>query len=97
VGENQTKDSDLIGVKPTDMGSGVFAIPDPLGGRDAFTKIIVNDITYQECVKRGRRCIAFKWVNKQLPTGETECPTPNMLCKETCAHDTCVCIDGLCQ
>jgi hypothetical protein len=97
MGENQTRSDDLNGVSATNKGSGVFAIPDPRSGQDAVTKVIVKGLTYEECVKRGRRCIAFKWVHKQLAENETDCPTPGMLCKDDCAHDACLCIDGRCQ
>jgi hypothetical protein len=97
MGENQTRDQALADVKPTDKGSGVFAIPNPTNGPGVFTKVIVNNITYRDCIQRGRLCIAFKWVPKKLVSHKTRCPTPNMLCVGSCVHDTCLCIDGACQ
>ena len=98
IGENQTASQAIRNVKPTDQGSGVFAVPDPtIRESGAFTKIIVPGITYPECIRRGQNCIAFKWVPKTLSQGNTSCPTPGALCTRSCAHELCLCIDGTCQ
>ncbi|MGM4988198.1 hypothetical protein [Tardiphaga sp. 841_E9_N1_2] len=45
------------------LGTGVFAIPDPLSGEfGAKTKIYVDSISYEECVRRGLTTVAFKWI-----------------------------------
>jgi len=96
MGDNQTDPKKLEGIKETEKGSGVFAIPNPAEGAEAISKVIVNNITYEECVRRGRPCLAFKWVPSQLPNNAA-CPSQGQLCVKTCAHDTCLCVDGRCQ
>ncbi|MBB4429441.1 hypothetical protein GGD66_008043 [Bradyrhizobium sp. CIR48] len=98
LGENQTSDEALDGQKPGDKGSGVFAVPDPTSPEQgAFKKVIVSDITYPDCVRRGQNCMVYKWLPKKLSQGTTECPTKGVLCNKSCAHDLCLCINGTCQ
>lgn len=46
----------------TARGSGLFLVPDPEAGIREFKKIVIEDITYKECVLRGGTCSAFKWI-----------------------------------
>jgi hypothetical protein len=45
-------------------GFGVFVIPAPEKGILEYKVVVVEDLTYLECVKRGANCPAFKWVNR---------------------------------
>jgi hypothetical protein len=98
MAENQTSDEAIEKADASTKGSGIFAVPDPTSAQPgAVTKIIVKDISYPECVRRGRPCIAFKWVPRILDTSVTKCPYPGGLCKNSCSNDLCLCIDGTCQ
>lgn len=98
LGENQTSEEAIHNQNPWDEGSGIFAVPDPTSPEyGAFRKIIVPDITYPECVRRGQNCMVFKWLPKRLDQEISECPTNGMLCIRSCAHDLCLCIDGVCR
>ncbi|MHC6157660.1 hypothetical protein ACVSQB_38560 [Bradyrhizobium elkanii] len=96
--ENQTSDEAIDGQKPGDKGSGIFAVPDPASPiQGAFKKVIVTDITYPECVRRGQNCMVYKWLPKRVDQKASDCPTKGSLCTKSCAHDLCLCIDGTCQ
>lgn len=44
-------------------GIGVFLVPAPEQGILEYKVVIVEEeITYEECAKRGHNCAAFKWV-----------------------------------
>jgi hypothetical protein len=62
----------------------------------AFVKRMVRQLTYDDCVRRGALCIAFKWVPRDL-TNEKPCSTPGLPCDISCHDDMCFCIDGQCQ
>jgi hypothetical protein len=97
IGDNQTREDVLANVKPETLGIGVFAVPDPTQAEPrSVDKVVVRDITYLDCVQRGRSCIAFKWSPKSLERTVTQCPTRGALCAKSCAHDLCLCIDGAC-
>ncbi|MPR06184.1 hypothetical protein [Microvirga tunisiensis] len=101
-GDNQTGDDALKEASSTTRGTGIFSVPDPTS-QDymAHKKVVVPDITYQECIRRGAFCIAYKWVARILDPddpAETECPKPpnGMLCAGSCANDLCLCVNGIC-
>lgn len=95
--QNQTSPTELANAALGAVGSGVFIIPDVVeGGFGAVNKIIIPNITYLDCIRRGIYCIAFKWVSRQLNPQATSCPTPGAICTGDCAHDECACVDGQC-
>jgi len=95
--QNQTSLNDLLKSGEGTSGTGIFLVPDPTRGDfGAFEKVRVQKITYQDCVRRGVFCIAFKWVPRAL-TAESPCSTPNEPCDIGCADDNCFCINGRCQ
>ncbi|MDP3735530.1 MAG: hypothetical protein Q8R39_03835 [bacterium] len=60
---NQTEAIWLKGIDEHTLGTGLFIIPDVMKGEiGAVQKIIVPDLTYEDCVRRGQAAIAFKWV-----------------------------------
>lgn len=54
-----------------DLGTGLFLVPDVLKEElDAKQKIFVPNITYIECVKRGKHTIVFRWIPHMVMTFE---------------------------
>src|SRR4051812_42045388 len=93
--QNQTDPAILSQGKQDDLGTGVFAIPDPTSpDYGATTKVLVDKITYQECVKRGLATVAFKWVphkngaiNPELI--DSKCPIAGVRCVDRCVPPGC--------
>lgn len=73
----------------TELGVGLFLLPDPEKGALEFKKIIVEGITYKECIQRGHYCLAFKWVPGKLDRKALLCHSgcENGLCTDT----FCIC------
>jgi hypothetical protein len=95
--QNQTSPAALANAASGALGSGVFIVPDVVeGGFGRVSKIIIPNITYVDCIRRGVYCIAFKWVLRQLNPQASSCPTPGANCTGDCAHDECACVDGQC-
>lgn len=44
------------------LGTGLFGIPDPSKSDLDSTVILVPDIDYFECLRRGARCESFQWI-----------------------------------
>jgi hypothetical protein len=99
--QNQTDPAQIAGIGPQTPGIGIFAVPDPTQRRfGAVTKVVLQDITYNECIQYGYLCVAFKWVQSMsVATVTGPCPTPGAPCVPLtgCAHDLCFCIEGQCQ
>jgi hypothetical protein len=99
-GDDQTDAKELKkATSPTELGSGVFAVPDPKRpDYMAYRKVVVPQITYQDCKQRGAFCMAYRWVARQLDPLVTTCPLPpnGMLCVKSCANDLCLCVNGTC-
>jgi hypothetical protein len=104
--QNQTDPAELANVNPASTpGSGIFAIPDPNTVPDpvvdpfgAIAKVVVSPLTYDDCIRRGFFCIAFKWVPRSLNPTQTACPTPGAPCVSHCAaRDLCLCVGGRCK
>ena len=73
---NQTNPEWLRGIDDGTLGTGIFLIPDVSKNEvGAVQKVVVPDLTYEDCVRRGQAAIAFKWVPhmvasfEQLTTG----------------------------
>jgi hypothetical protein len=49
-------------------GIGMFFIPAPEIGIMETRTILVDDISYKECAKRGENCLGFKWIPKGFKT-----------------------------
>ncbi len=100
--DNQTSLAILSNIQPTDLGTGIFLLPDvesPIFG--AAIKRCIADIIYPECVKRGQFAMAFKWVPNSAMTFQqiqiNACG--QLLCVDSCAPEGCVCnrAQGICQ
>jgi hypothetical protein len=77
------------------LGTGVFIVPNVQEPGQSVQKEFVEDITYQECVKRAVYCVAFKWVPHNITLNKNLlCGSP---CVETCVEAGCVCFDGTCK
>ena len=51
------------------VGTGLFAVPAPQKGILEKDVVVVHDLTYLECIKRGHNCLAFKWVPASVMIG----------------------------
>jgi hypothetical protein len=75
---NQTEQSWIKNLKPTTLGTGVILECSEDTG--AVQKIFVQNITYEQCLHRGKDAYAFKWVPHQIATYEelisTTCNVP---------------------
>lgn len=62
--KNQTDEKHLKGIKDFTkaMGTGLFLVPAPEIGIMENRVVLVEGLSYSECVKRGAGCQAFKWV-----------------------------------
>lgn len=98
---NQTDPTDLLDIEPTDLGTGIFLIPDiqdPQFG--AMRKEFIPDISYLECVRRGSFAFAFKWVPQTVASEaqlrHSNCSAP---CVQTCVMKGCLCNTsrGVCE
>jgi hypothetical protein len=102
-GQNQTQQDsfDALTKDARESGSGLFAIPAPEAGILEYKVIVVKDISYDECAKRGQNCNAFKWIaasimspadvednRKRFPCGSYTCPPP-LRCP-----GNCICLIG---
>lgn len=43
-------------------GTGLYLVPDPSKGENQVKKIVVEDITYDEFIRRSLGCLAYKWL-----------------------------------
>ncbi|TSC62322.1 MAG: hypothetical protein G01um101448_290 [Parcubacteria group bacterium Gr01-1014_48] len=69
--DNQTKKGWLKGVSSDALGTGVFLIPDVESSIPYATlKKLVPNITYADCMQRGKRTVAFQWVPHTIKTYE---------------------------
>ena len=74
--KNQTPDSvftalSKAGLKISSadvLGIGLFVVPAPENGILEWKSVLVEDLTYDECMKRGENCEAFQWIPKGLAT-----------------------------
>jgi hypothetical protein len=96
--DNQTNPAHLEPKEPNEKGTGVFAVPDPQSGEFGAAKaIIVNGITYDECVKRAEFTMAFKWIPQRLSSAVIPCPVKGERCVKDCGDDYyCLCVKGRC-
>ncbi len=46
------------------IGFGLFLVPAPQFGIHEFGTVIVENISYNECIKRGLHCESFQWIPK---------------------------------
>lgn len=89
--QDDQESNDLLGV-------GVFVIPDVESSKTpCFKKILVDDLTYDQCVQRGMWVEAFKWIPKsefkELSELRSQC---SGACVDTCVGIGCVCVGGRC-
>lgn len=64
LGVNQTKRDSFDALKQAmdSAGSGLFEVAAPELGPNQSKIVVVPELTYAECVKRGQNCFGFKWV-----------------------------------
>lgn len=53
-----------------ELGVAIFVIPDPEKGIDALKGVAIDDIGYDEAVRRAQHCRMFKWVPHSVGTFE---------------------------
>ena len=99
--DNQTKDA-WISQYATSLGTGIFLIPDVESDDEFATrKLFVQDLSYTDCVRRGARAMAFKWVPEPvaayLSLKSSTCG--GVPCVDRCVADGCLCnrATGKCQ
>lgn len=99
--QNQTNPEWLESPQVHDRGTGIFLIPDVYSKEArAVKKEFVQNITYEECLRRGSLALVFKWVPQSIARYEaltsyrTVCGQP---CIETCVTPGCECFDGICR
>ena len=69
--KDQTDPKGLEASEFDDLGTGLFLIPDVQKEElDAQLKVFVPDITYHECIKRGKHTMAFRWIPHMIMTFE---------------------------
>lgn len=60
---DQTDQTWLEGLSPQQLGTGIFLIPDVHSKQfGAAQRVLVQNITYSDCARRGICAMAFKWV-----------------------------------
>lgn len=81
------------------IGFGIFIVADPTQPLDGMRKVVVPDLDYDDCVRRGYDCVAFKW----LPATEENTRAIKELracdpfpCTNSCLNQ-CVCVNGRCR
>lgn len=96
--KNQTLE-DWLPLEDAELGTGVFLVADPqkTSGPAART-LLVKDITFSECVRRGAYAISFKWVPRRVrPEIKVEDEGPCQgSCVDTCPRPLCFCENGSC-
>jgi hypothetical protein len=101
--QNQTDPDVLKSGDATTLGTGIFAVPDPASEEfGAVRKEMVDDITYEDCVKRGHFVRAFKWVPRTAGQQDqtmlkNTCAIAGVRCVDRCAPANCLCVDGVCR
>lgn len=61
--QDQTEDEWLQQTQPEDLGTGLFLVPEiETNDRGRTHKVLVPNITYNECVRHGQGICVFKWV-----------------------------------
>jgi hypothetical protein len=68
---DQTDPSWLRDSNPQDLGTGIFLVPDVISDEiGAVRRVIVPDLTHQQCERRGAFTPAFKWVPQWIASVE---------------------------
>jgi hypothetical protein len=60
----------VIRGKDAATGLGLFLVPDPEAGVLEEKVVLVHNLTYEECAKRGDNCIAYKWIPAAFKSAE---------------------------
>lgn len=66
--KNQTESAWLEGLETNALGTGIFLVPEVHRDDRAVRKVVVGDITYRQCKRRGKHCVAYKWVPQAITT-----------------------------
>lgn len=99
--QNQTDPKWLDKSDPDKKGTGLFVIADVSTVEpDAITTVVIENITYKQCVGHGYLAIAFKWVPHNIATlqqmrGAPPCDGED--CVYTCVENGCMCINFKCR
>lgn len=64
LGVNRTKGDSFDALKQAreSIGTGLFEVAAPELGVHQNKIVVVPDLAYDECVKRGQNCFGFKWI-----------------------------------
>jgi hypothetical protein len=89
-----------------ELGTGIFVIGNPESLEEKnYSTIILPEMSYHDCLKRGKNCLAFKWMPKDAKTYEEIlavkrqvgctglCPGPDC---DGSYGGACVCMGGDC-
>jgi hypothetical protein len=84
-------------------GTGLFLVPNPEAGILEVKVVLVSNISYSECSKRGENCIAYKWIpHGYMPESEVRDARSKLLCAGYCPAGIvcggfCMCYNGICM
>ena len=87
------------------FGSSHWTMDVESGAYGLITKVLVRDIGYVQCVRRGiqNNAIALKWVPHSIAgydevmKSASSCADQQVLCVDECAGYGCECIGGECK
>jgi hypothetical protein len=85
----------------SESGTGLFLVPNPEAGILEVKVVLVSNISYSECSKRGENCIAYKWIPHGYMT-ESEVRDERLICEGFCPPGRscgrgCMCYGELCM
>lgn len=84
-----------LSAKESQVGVALFLVPDPESGILEEKVVSVDGISYQECIKRGSNCIAFKWIPSSFKAATEVHAARASSCGQWCGPDRKWC-PGLC-
>ena len=74
----------------SEMGAGLFLLPDPEAGPLQYKKVLVHDLSFVDVQLRGSNCVAFKWFPyswKSKPALAELNLRPEICYKPSCSSD----------
>jgi hypothetical protein len=84
----------------SEMGAGLFLLPDPEAGPLRYRKVFVHDLSYVDVQLRGIHCSAFKWfpyswMDKsalaKIDLNPEDCYKPSCQSDADCGNVECFC------
>ncbi|WP_162669249.1 hypothetical protein [Gemmata massiliana] len=81
------------------QGTGIFLVPDiHSAAPESVKKEYVENITYEECIRRGKLALVVKWVpHTVLSFADLKANACGQNCVDTCAEPGCECWSGKCR